>query len=56
MVSRAAAKLCKVLMEDYFMKSEAFNAVPCYAAKLISVKDVIGNVSSNGWADPMVAE
>ena len=39
------------------MKSEAFNELfHVYAAKVISVKDVIGNVSSNGWAEPMIAE
>ncbi len=91
MVSRAAAKVCQVLMdienhlrtkegrplraevdhlsrmamnavldprnEDCFKKSEAFNELfHVYAAKVISVKDVIGEVSSNGWADPMIAE
>ena len=91
MVSRAAAKVCQVLMdienhlrtkegrplraevdnlskiamnavldprnEVCFKKSEASKELfHVYAAKVISVKDVIGNVSSNGWVDPMVAE
>ena len=38
-------------------RSEAYNELfHVYAAKVISVKDVIGNVSSNGWAEPMIAE
>ena len=91
MVTRAAAKVCQVLVdienhlrtkegrpfraeadhlskmamnavldprnEDCFQRSEAYNELfHVYAAKVISVKDVIGNVSSNGWAEPMIAE
>ena len=91
MVSRAAAKVCQVLMdienhlrtkegrplraevdnlskiamnavldprnEVCFKKSEASKELfHVYAAKAISVKDVIGNVSSKGWAEPKIAE
>ena len=43
--------------DDAFKHSEAFKDLfHVYATKVVKVKDVIKDLSSNGWKDPMIAE